>query len=136
MTDTAPFGQQPTTATPPEELRRMLGRLWRAVKPKRSQVKNLTGNQTMLESDAGALLLSGDAVGVTYTFPNDLARNWQIEITQDGAGQVTCTPALGATMNVAGANARTRAQFSTIRVTCKSNVDGQSAVFNCEWDFG
>lgn len=131
-----PFGQQPTTQTLPEELRRMLGRLWRVAKPRRAQIRDLTGNQTMLEDNAGINLISNDALAVTYTFPNSLAKGWQVEITQDGLGQVTCAPALGATINVAGTNARTRAQYSTIRVTCKNNIDGASAVYNCEWDFG
>ena len=97
---------------------------------------DITGAYTPITDDAGNHLSADDVADVNWTLTNDLVKGIWFIVTQTGAGRVTFLAGAGATVNTALTAARTRAQWSQVRVDVISNTTGSNAVYVISGDAG
>lgn len=83
---------------------------------------------TLQASDTGKTIVFTSATAVTVTLPNSL--NYVCcRILQYGAGQVTLSPASGATLRNASTHTKTRAQYSEVDLFIRDNSGGSAAEY-------
>lgn len=83
---------------------------------------------TLQASDTGKIVTLNNASAITLTLPNSLD-NFCCRIVQKGAGQVTLSPAGGATLNNRYGFTKTSGQWAEVDLYVDSNSGGTSAVY-------
>lgn len=90
----------------------------------------LSGTAHTLDgSYAGKTILFSNASAVTLTLPNNLYAGFQCRIIQYGAGQVTCSPASGATRRNRSSFTKTAGQYALCALEVISNSGGTAAEY-------
>ena len=84
---------------------------------------------TLAAADNGGNLIFNNATAVTLTLPNNLPINFNCAVIQGGAGQVTFSPASGATLRNSLANNKTAGQYSACALHIISNAGGAAAEY-------
>jgi hypothetical protein len=84
---------------------------------------------TLLASDYGKALTFTNAAGITVTLPNNLPKGWNVVIFQGGAGQVTFSPASGASMAQRLTKNKTAGQYAVASLMVMSNSSGSNALY-------
>lgn len=98
--------------------------------------KEVPSAYTAISDDAGFHLISTSAVDANWTLPADFATGLWFIVTQTGLGRASFVAGAGATVVTALAAARTRAQYSQVRVDVVSNPTGVAATFVVSGDAG
>ena len=92
-----------------------------------------TGTTYVLQSsDNGKIVTLNNAGAITLTLPNSLPQGFDCIIAQEGAGQVTCTPAGGATLQGSAGATKTLRQYSVANLFVFANAGGAAA----DWRLG
>ena len=91
---------------------------------------------TIVAADLGKRKRTINANAVTITLPNDREQGFSFLLCQCGAGQVTFSPASGATLNNRAGYSKTAAQWSEVSLIVDGNGDGSSAVWVLSGDVG
>ena len=99
-------------------------------------VPETTTARTLAATDRGTTIRCTNTAAVTFTLPNNLIAGFTVEVLQGSTGQVTFTPASGATVNNAHGQTKTYGQYAAIRLVVVNNADGVSAVYNLAGDTG
>lgn len=84
---------------------------------------------TFAATDCGTTVHFTSASAVTATLPNSLPVGCNIAEVQDGAGQVTNSPASGATLHSAHSYTKTYGQYAGVGLHVGQNSGGSSAVY-------
>lgn len=84
---------------------------------------------TLDPTDTGKIVELNNGSAITVTLPNSLAQGFTCRIVQTGAGQVTLSPAGGATLNNHSSFTKTAGQWSEVDVYVTTNSGGTSAVY-------
>lgn len=93
-------------------------------------LKDVTGTSyTLIESDTSRRLRTTNGSPVTITLPNNMPIGYQVEFVQGGAGQVTFTPASGATRVGSDSFTKTKNQYAVVTLTVDANSNGTSAAW-------
>jgi hypothetical protein len=88
-----------------------------------------TADYTFVEADAGRLI-EGNAVGaLVFTLPNSMPKGYCLTVAQTGGGQITFTPAGGATLENVDAHTKSGGEWAMVSLYVHSNTDGSSAVW-------
>lgn len=83
---------------------------------------------TFTSADNGKQVTLTNASAVTATLPNNLPKGWNCLVWQGGAGQVTFSPASGATLRNRLSQTRTAGQYAMVTLMVMSNTSGTNAV--------
>jgi hypothetical protein len=83
----------------------------------------------MAASDNGRAVTLTNAAAITVTLPNNLAKGWNVVVYQGGAGQVTFSPATGATLVNRTSKTKTAGQYAMVTLMVMSNSSGTNAVY-------
>lgn len=98
--------------------------------PQPATINLQTGTSyTVLSSDNGKVVELSNASAIALTVPNSLVAGFSCLFTQAGAGQVTCSPASGATQRNSSGLSKTRAQWSVVTLYVRANSGGSSAEY-------
>lgn len=89
---------------------------------------------TLVASDTGKTVTLTNASAITLTLPNSLAKGFECEVIQGGAGTVTFSAAGGATLNNRQSHTTLAGQHSAARLKVTGNSDGTSAIYNLAGD--
>lgn len=84
---------------------------------------------TLSDEDNGKCLLFSSGSAITVTLPKTLRRGFNVIAIQGGAGQVTFSPASGATLKNASSYTKTSGQDAQVGLLVRANTDGGSAVY-------
>jgi hypothetical protein len=84
---------------------------------------------TFVATDSGKLTTFTNASAITATLPNNLAKGWNTLAYQGGAGQVTFSPASGASLVNRSSKTKTAGQYAGVTLTVVSNSTGTNAVY-------
>ena len=100
-------------------------------------VTDATTARTLAATDRGTTIIFTNSSAITVTLPATALSGFNAEIIQGGAGQITFTPASGATLVNAHALTKTfNAAGSSVRLLVTGNSGGSAAVFNLAGDAG
>ena len=91
---------------------------------------------TVIAGDLGKRKRTINAGGVTVTLPKTLEQGFSFLLCQAAAGQVTFSPAAGATLHSRASFTKTAGQWSEVSLTVDTNGDGNSAVWVLSGDVG
>lgn len=92
--------------------------------------RNLTGTTyTLLETDRGKVVTLSNASPITVTMPNSLPIGWSATVIQKGAGQVTFSPASGATLRNRSTHSKIAGQYGMVSLAVLENSNNASAVY-------
>jgi hypothetical protein len=80
-----------------------------------------TGDYTLAASDNGTIIYMNKATAVTLTLPNSLGAGFNCVVVQEGAGQVTFTPASGATRQAPSGGSKSSLQYGSVSLFVKAN---------------
>lgn len=98
-------------------------------------ITEVTGTTyTILSTDRVIRTTSGSSV--TITLPNNLPAGRGIAVSQDGAGQVTFSPASGATLHNLDSETKTAGQYAIVGLFVKTNTTGTNAVYSLSGQVG
>jgi hypothetical protein len=95
--------------------------------PAKETVAGMT--YTLVSGDKGKIKVFTNAGAVTVTLPNNLAEDFWCVIVQQGAGQVTLSPASGATLRHVDGHTKTKAQYAQVTLTVWGNSGGTAAEY-------
>ena len=84
---------------------------------------------TLVSADKGKIKVFTSASAVTVTLPNNLAEDFWCVVVQQGTGQVTFSPASGATLRHVSGHTRTQAQYAQATLTVWGNAGGTAAEY-------
>jgi hypothetical protein len=84
---------------------------------------------TFVAADSGKQVTLTNAAAVAATLPNNLPKGWNCLVWQGGAGQVTFSPASGATLRNRQGQTHTAGQYAMVSLMVMSNSNGTSAVY-------
>jgi hypothetical protein len=94
-----------------------------------------TTTYTLAEADTGRILEFTNASGCTVTLPNNIAAQWEAMIVQGtGAGQVTLSPASGASLVNRVGHTKTAGAEAMAMLYVTSNAGGSSAKYRLGGD--
>lgn len=85
---------------------------------------------TLQLSDNNKIVIFSSASSVTLTLPNSLTVGFNCILLQKGAGQVTLSPAAGATLNNRLSFTKLAGQHATGSLIVTDNSNGSLAVYN------
>jgi hypothetical protein len=91
---------------------------------------------TIVAGDLGKRKRVTNGSSVTVTLPNDREQGFSFLLCQAGPGQVTFSPASGATLRNRGGYTKTAGQWSEVSLTVDSNAGGTSASWVLSGDVG
>ena len=86
-----------------------------------------TNNYTLLSSDTGRIIEINSATGKSVTLPNNFTPGFCCTVIQSGAGQVTFSPASGATLVNADSQDKAAGQWAMCTLYVTTNAGGTSA---------
>lgn len=84
---------------------------------------------TLQASDAGKIVECSNASAITVTLPNSLAVGFCCTVSQTGAGQVSFSAAVGATLRNKSSFTKISGQYGVVSLYVTTNSDGSSAVY-------
>lgn len=84
---------------------------------------------TLLSSDDGKVVDMVNAAAITLTLPNTAAVGFSCLVTQGGAGQITLTAAVGATLRQRQSFTKSAGQWAVMTLYVRANAGGTAA----EW---
>lgn len=84
---------------------------------------------TLVAGDCGKIITCNNASAITVTLPSSLAQGFNCLVVQKGAGQVTFSPAAGATRNHRQSHTKTAGQWGVCSLYVDSNSGGSAAVY-------
>jgi hypothetical protein len=84
---------------------------------------------TMAAGDNGRAVTFTNSAASTVTLPNNLAKGWNVVCWQGGAGQVTFSPASGATLVNRQSKTKTAGQYAMVTLMVMSNSSGTNATY-------
>jgi hypothetical protein len=84
---------------------------------------------TFVAADSGKQVTLTNAAAITATLPNNLPKGWNCLAWQGGAGQVTFSPASGATLRNRQGQTHTAGQYAMVSLMVMSNSTGTNAVY-------
>lgn len=84
---------------------------------------------TLQASDTGKRLLFTNGSAITVTLPNSLPVGFVCEVKQKGAGQITFSPASGASIQNIDTHTKTEGQYAVVSLLVEENSGGSSAVY-------
>jgi hypothetical protein len=87
-------------------------------------------------SDNGKILRFDSPTPAVVNLPNNLSVGFNIAWSQAGSGQITFTPASGATLNNRQSQTKTAGQHAMGSLMVMTNVGGTSAMYNLAGDTG
>jgi hypothetical protein len=94
-----------------------------------AQFDDETGTSfTFSAADNGKLVTLTNAAAITGILPNNLAKGWNCLVYQGGAGQVTFSPASGATLHNRQSQTKTAGQYAVASLLVVSDT-GTNAVY-------
>mgnify|MGYP000555986824 CR=1 FL=1 len=93
-----------------------------------------TTTYTLLQADLGKLHRFTNASGCAVTLPNSFPAGWNILWAQIGAGQITFTPASGATRRNSSSHTKSRVQYSEGSLRVDTNSGGTAAEYYLSGD--
>jgi hypothetical protein len=107
------------------------GGLWRNHKGIRTIFYNTQSGSayTLVTADAGRTTYLTSASAVTLTLPNNLTVGYNCKIIQAAAGQVTFSPASGASLRNRQSHAKTAGQWAECTLQVVSNSGGTAAEY-------
>ncbi len=89
----------------------------------KGNINTQTGTSyTLLASDSGKLIELGNAGDITLTLPNSLAKGFCCTVVQTGAGQVSFSPASGATLRNRQSHTKTFGQWAETMLYVRANT--------------
>jgi hypothetical protein len=80
-------------------------------------------------ADNGRATTFTNASAITATLPNNLAKGWNTVAWQGGSGQVTFSPASGATLVNRQSKTKTAGQYAMVTLMVMSNSSGTNAIY-------
>jgi hypothetical protein len=86
-------------------------------------------SRTLAATDCGKSIRFTSNSAITVTLSNDIAAGCHVALIQRGSGQITVTPAAGATMDNAHGYTKSFGQNAIIGVSTDSNAGGTSAAW-------
>lgn len=96
----------------------------------KSAVKTEAGaSYTLQAADSGRIVETTHGSAVTLTLPNSLPKGCTVTVMQAGAGQVTFSPASGATLLNRSGHTKTAGQYAVCTLYVRSNGNGNNAVY-------
>src|ERR1044071_3500054 len=87
---------------------------------------------TLVAGDSGKIIDHANAGAITVTLPNSLSVGFSVTYVQTGAGQITFTPAAGASRRNRSAHTKTAGQWAMVTLFVRTNSTGT----NAEWVLG
>lgn len=84
---------------------------------------------TAQASDGGKVIDLSNASAVTLTLPNNLPVGWCCTLVQAGAGQVTCSAAVGATLRNRQGHAKLAGRWAMATLHVRANAGGTAAEY-------
>jgi hypothetical protein len=84
---------------------------------------------TLQASDAGKIVEVSNASAITVTLPNSLVQGFYCTVVQTGAGQITFSPAGGATLSSFDGFTKTAGNKAAVNFYVTTNAGGSSAVY-------
>lgn len=84
---------------------------------------------TFATTDNSKQVTLTNAAAITATLPNNMPKGWNCLVWQGGAGQVTFSPASGATLRNRQSLSHTAGQYAMVSLMVMSNSNGTSAVY-------
>jgi hypothetical protein len=84
---------------------------------------------TLVAADTGKVVESTNAAAITLTLPATAAVGFCCTVVQGGAGQVTLTPASGATLRNRQSHTRTAGQWAGVTLYVRTNAGGSAAEY-------
>lgn len=84
---------------------------------------------TLSTGDDGKVVELNNASAITVTLPNNLPASFSCLLVQVGAGQVTLSPAGGATMRQRQSLTKTAGQWAQVSAYIRGNIGGASAEY-------
>jgi hypothetical protein len=84
---------------------------------------------TVLQLDHGKVVSTTSATAVTVTLPNNLTVDTVLSYSQDGAGQITFTPASGAFLRNRQSHTKTAGQWAAVTLRVRANAGGVAAEY-------
>lgn len=82
---------------------------------------------TLQASDAGQIVSLSNAAAITLTLPNSFPVGFNCMVQQEGAGQITFTPASGATMAGISSATQTVGQYASAFLYVRTNSGTNAA---------
>jgi hypothetical protein len=92
------------------------------------------GAYTVTAADNGKILRFTDGTAVTVNLPEDMPVGFNIGVLQDGAGQVTFSAEVGATLQNRQTHTKTAGQRAVVGLFVVTNAGGSAAVYNLNGD--
>jgi hypothetical protein len=92
-----------------------------------------TVGYTFVASDSGSTIQYNSSSSGTFVLPNNLPVGWNVEVIQQGTGQVVFFAPSGTTLNNANNHTKTRTQYAAVTLEVKSN-SGTNAAYNLQGD--
>lgn len=84
---------------------------------------------TLVDADTGRIVDLANAGAITLTLPNSLPVGWCCTLVQAGAGQVTCSAAVGATLRNRQGHAKLAGQWAMATLHVRANAGGAAAEY-------
>lgn len=84
---------------------------------------------TLSPLDSGKTVELNNAAAITATLPADMPPGFCCLITQTGAGQITLSPASGATLSNKSSYTKTSGQYAGLSLYVSTNVNNKSAAY-------
>lgn len=84
---------------------------------------------TLQQSDSGKVVELDNSAAITLTLPNSLPHGFCCTVVQGGSGQVTFSPASGATLNNRQSHAKLAGMWAPGTIYVRSNSGGASAEY-------
>jgi hypothetical protein len=94
-----------------------------------SSTISTTGNLTLDSTFNGRIIRSDDTTPVTYTLPNNLPVAFNVVVIQRNVGQITLSPAAGASLHSPSGFTKTRTRYSMIMIVVDDNGSGTAAEY-------
>lgn len=96
----------------------------------RGDINAQTGTSyTLLASDAGRVIDHANSSAITVTLPNNLPQGFCLTYLQAGAGQITFSPASGASLRNYSTHTKTAGQWAAVTLWVRANPGGSSAEY-------
>lgn len=96
----------------------------------RSVVKQVTSTSyTLLAADTGKIVECANAGAITVALPATLPQGFTVTVVQKGAGQVTFSPASGASCHNRSGYTKTAGLYAVCTLYVSSNAGGSSAAY-------
>ena len=97
---------------------------------KTATISTQTGTTyTLLSTDTGKVIDHVNAGAITVNLPNNLVVGHTVTYVQTGAGQITFSPASGATLRHRSSHTKTAGQWAVVHLLVRSNSGGTSAEY-------